>query len=317
MKMFRNIKLTKELELLLFTVGAVILLYYAFPVYYDVSHVQAQLLQQQQSSIMGIKITSPVDDQVPLGQLTISGISTDNATRDCTVYADWNNTKPFQKAVATGKGGANDYSTWQFTYTDKYHLITNGTNDLTSKLSCFDDNNGGGTANLTTYYTLDVTGIMESSSETATSAAVEEQQNNLSNTVSSSTLPPVKGDNNNNTKTAKTTTISPESIPSLPITPSPVPSTPPSIQGQEEKNKDVAKEEPEPEPQSTTSLTEDDKTENTVKQTRKIEEVQEDEKVQDQLQQMLKKAGKTGEEVRQTVGKLREDILREIKNSLK
>jgi hypothetical protein len=77
----------------------------------DTSHVQAQLLQQQQHSpIMGIKITSPSADQVPVGQLTISGISTDNATSDYTVYADWNNTKPFQKVVATGPGGVYDFS---------------------------------------------------------------------------------------------------------------------------------------------------------------------------------------------------------------
>ena len=50
----------------------------------------------------------PVADQVPVGELTISGTSTDNATSDCTVYADLNNTKPFQKTVVTGPGGVND-----------------------------------------------------------------------------------------------------------------------------------------------------------------------------------------------------------------
>ena len=325
MKGFSQFKLKKLI--LLFVVGAIFLLYYAFLVYYDASHVQAQLqLQQQQQPppIMGIKITSPVANQVPVGELTISGISTDNATTDCTVYTDWNNTKPFQKAVATGPGGVDDYSTWNFTYTDKYYLITNGTNNLTSKLSCI--NNDGGTANLTTYYSLDVTGIMESSQRQLSSAAVEEQQNNHSNSSvsSSSTLPPAKGDNNNDTKTVTTTTAtSPESIPSVPITPSPGPSSSPSIQGQEEKNKeknkDVSKEEPEPEPepQSTTSLSKDDKTTNTVKQGKKIEEAQVDEKVQEQLQQMLEKAGKIDEEVQQTVGKLKEDILEEIRNGLK
>jgi hypothetical protein len=325
MKGFSQFKLKKLI--LLFVVGAIFLLYYAFPVYYDASHVQAQLqLQQQQPPpIMGIKITSPVANQVPVGELTISGISTDNATTDCTVYTDWNNTKPFQKAVATGPGGVDDYSTWNFTYTDKYYLITNGTNNLTSKLSCI-NNNDGGTANLTTYYSLDVTGIMESSQRQLSSAAVEEQQNNHSNSSvsSSSTLPPAKGDNNNDTKTVTTTTAtSPESIPSVPITPSPGPSSSPSIQGQEEKNKeknkDVSKEEPEPEPepQSTTSLSKDDKTTNTVKQGKKIEEAQVDEKVQEQLQQMLEKTGKIDEEVQQTVGKLKEDILEEIRNGLK
>src|SRR5919205_2871646 len=102
--------------------------------------IYGQLLQQQQLPVITIKITSPnTGQQVSVGQLTISGISTDNPTTDCTVYADWNNTKPFQKAIATGPGEVNDYSTWNYTYTDKYHLITNGTNNLTSKLSCLNN----------------------------------------------------------------------------------------------------------------------------------------------------------------------------------
>ncbi|MDF2769470.1 MAG: hypothetical protein K0S91_2305 [Nitrososphaeraceae archaeon] len=108
---------------------------------------------------LGIKITSPsAGQQVPTGELTISGISTDNVNIDCTVYADINNTKPFQKALATGPEGLDDYSTWTFTYTDDYHLITNGTNNLTSKLSCIDDSNGG-TANLTKNYSVNVIGV--------------------------------------------------------------------------------------------------------------------------------------------------------------
>ena len=135
MKRFSQFKLKKEL-IILFAVGVILLLDYAFPAYYNVLLVQAQL-QQQPSPIIGIKITSPVaDQQVPAGELTISGISTDNATTDCTVYADWNDQKPFQKAIATGLGGENDYSTWTFTYTQNYHLISNGTNNLTSKISC-------------------------------------------------------------------------------------------------------------------------------------------------------------------------------------
>ena len=107
------------------------------------------------SPIIGIKVTSPsTGQQVPVGKLTISGISTDNATSDCTVYTDWNNLKPFQKAVATGSGGVNDYSTWKFTYTNNYHLITNGTNELTSKLSCANN-----PTNLTKWNSVNVIGL--------------------------------------------------------------------------------------------------------------------------------------------------------------
>jgi hypothetical protein len=138
MKRFSQFKL-KKLILLFIAVVVIILLYYAFPVYYyDALHVQAQLQQlpqpspqQQSPPIIGIKITSQsTGQQVPAGELTISGTSTDNATTDCTVYADWNNTKPFQKAIATGSGGIDDYSTWGFTYKPDYYAIRNGTNEL-------------------------------------------------------------------------------------------------------------------------------------------------------------------------------------------
>jgi hypothetical protein len=110
--------------------------------------------QAQQDNTIGIKIISPITgQQVPAGELTISGISTDSAATDCTVYADWNNLKPFQKAIATGPGGVNDYSTWNFTYTPQYHIITNGTNELTSKLSCISN-----PTNLTKWNSVNVTG---------------------------------------------------------------------------------------------------------------------------------------------------------------
>jgi hypothetical protein len=162
MKMFSQFKLTKEL-VLLFTFGVIILLYFAFPDYYRTLHVQAQLQQQHPLPMMTINITSPMRGEVPVGELTISGTSTDNATTDCTVYADWNNTKPFQKAVATGPGGVNDYSRWTFTYTAEYHLITNGTNNLTSTLSCLGDDSNVGTANITKSYNIKVIGVTESS----------------------------------------------------------------------------------------------------------------------------------------------------------
>ena len=112
---------------------------------------------QEATSTIGIKITSPpAGQQVPVGELTISGISTDDATTDCTVYADWNDQKPFQKAIATGPAGINDYSAWTFTYTQNYHLITNGTNNLTSKLSCLSS-----PTNVTKWNSVNVTGEVD------------------------------------------------------------------------------------------------------------------------------------------------------------
>src|SRR5215213_10758858 len=138
---------------------------------------------------LGIKITSPVaGQQVPVGELTISGISTDNITTDCTVYADWNDQKPFQKAVATGPGGLDDYSTWTFTYTDDYHLITNGTNNLTSKLSCIDDSNGAGSANLTKSYSVNVIGALSDQNQQQQSVSTLGNTTTLDNVTAATTI---------------------------------------------------------------------------------------------------------------------------------
>jgi hypothetical protein len=210
MKRFSCCELTKEL-VLLFTFGVTILLLYCtVPDYYSALQVQAQVQQQQQlpSAIIGVKITSPTTGQkVPAGELTISGTSTDNPTTDCTVYADWNNTKPFQKAIATGPAGVNDYSRWTFTYTDDYHLITNGTNNLTSKLSCIDNSNGGITANLTKNYSVNVIGVAITEGG---GGATKEQNNGSSVSSPSSTLPPITRENENNNNTDAATTTLPE-----------------------------------------------------------------------------------------------------------
>ena len=254
---------------------------------------------------VNVNITSPVaGQQVPAGNLTVTGISSDNSTTDCQVWLDWNEQKPFQKAIATGPGGVNDYSTWNFTYTPQYHIITNGTNNLGAQISCF---NSDTLANITKSYSVNVTGIIIESSEQSALAA----QN-----VSSS-LPSIKIDNDDN---KKTTTTPPQIIPSVPTT-SPLPLQP-AIKDDEEKEQTEEEPEPESEPQPTTSPTGDDTTgddteEDTSEQETAVEEVQEEEEVQEQLQQILEKVGKVEEEVQQEVGKVEEDILEEIESGLR
>ena len=107
-------------------------------------------------SIPGIKINSHYQGQeVPVGELSVSGESTDNGTAPCQVYLDWNDLKPFQNATAIGPDGENDYSKWSFVYTRGYHMIEEGNNELTAKVSC-GDNPGS-----TKYYSLNVTGVAE------------------------------------------------------------------------------------------------------------------------------------------------------------
>ena len=104
---------------------------------------------------IGVKITSPsAGQEVPVGKLTIFGTSTDNETTDCQVQVDVNDIKPFQNATATGPMMKNDYSTWIFSFTQDYHLIREGANDLTAKISCL-----YGPVSLTKYYTVNVIGV--------------------------------------------------------------------------------------------------------------------------------------------------------------
>ena len=105
-----------------------------------------------------IEITSLEDGQeVPVGDLTIEGISSDNAESDCQVYADLNDITPMQNATAASKiAGDNDFSKWTFTYTQDYQSIKEGANELTAKISCFNDDNP---TPVSKWHSVNVTGV--------------------------------------------------------------------------------------------------------------------------------------------------------------
>jgi hypothetical protein len=114
----------------------------------------------QTGMMPAIKITSHSgDQQVKSGPLTISGTSSDTPSTECEVYVDWNDSMPFRKAVADGPGGPDDYSRWTFSYDNGYHLIQNGTNNLTSKISCLN-----GSTNLTKWNSINLIGVSGSDS---------------------------------------------------------------------------------------------------------------------------------------------------------
>ena len=109
------------------------------------------------SQRIGVKITSPKANQtVPIGELTVNGTSSDSPQTNCQVFVDLNDTKPMQNVTGVGVGGPKDYSNWTFTYTQNYHVIDKGMNELTSKISCY-DNSGSGNAT-TKYYSINITG---------------------------------------------------------------------------------------------------------------------------------------------------------------
>jgi hypothetical protein len=123
-----------------------------------------------------VKITSPDSNnqQVPIGELTIFGTSSDNSQTDCAVYVDWNDLKPYQKVVATGPGGKDDYSKWTFTYTENYHTITKGVNELTSKISCY-----GNPINLTKHNSINVTGAQAEAAVVSPESETQEKDSGM------------------------------------------------------------------------------------------------------------------------------------------
>ena len=178
-------------------------------------------------SNISVKIISPSEGKkVPTGKLTISGISSDNQEKNCIVHVDWNDLKPFQPVRAAGPGGVDDFSEWIFTYDSNYHEIIEGSNELTSKITCLDGNKP-----LTKWNSINVTGYTSlftpssSISNLNTTTAIESTDNqqgplqtvmpgsnpktNATNTIKDpNTTTSLKSSNPNTTSVEKNTTTS-------------------------------------------------------------------------------------------------------------
>jgi hypothetical protein len=105
-----------------------------------------------------MKITSPVRGQnVPVGNILISGVSSSNSPNHCIVSVIINGIKPYQQVTSTGMNGPMDYSKdyfkWTFIATPKYTTIKEGMNKITAKYSCLPE------VNFTKFYSVNVTGV--------------------------------------------------------------------------------------------------------------------------------------------------------------
>jgi hypothetical protein len=109
---------------------------------YSTSPIVAQTLETssspQATGLPTIQITTPQDgQQVPPGELSIQGISSDDEETDCQVYADVNDITPMRNVTAAGDSEKdNDFSKWTFKFTQDYQLIKQGENELTAKITC-------------------------------------------------------------------------------------------------------------------------------------------------------------------------------------
>jgi hypothetical protein len=115
----------------------------------------SRLLSPQSPIAHSLSITAPINgQQVPIGNLTISGTSKDNINSNCYVNVIVNDVKPYQNASATGPDGVNDYSSWTFNLTPKYTTLKEGaSNKITAKFSCSSN------PTLASFYSVNVTGL--------------------------------------------------------------------------------------------------------------------------------------------------------------
>ena len=131
-----------------------------------------------QTPMESIKILNLVSSQnVSTGkELIISGQSSDTIAKDCSVYIIVNDVRPYQSAVASGTGGAKDFSQWKFVLHEQYTHLNEGNNKITAKLLC-------NTAP-TRWYSVVVNGVPNSNVSEPLSPVESNQQSNVSEPLS-------------------------------------------------------------------------------------------------------------------------------------
>jgi hypothetical protein len=166
---------------------------------------------------LSVNINTPFDSaNVPSGDLTIYGTSSDDDTKNCQVYADWNDMKPMQNVTPDGPKGNTDYSKWSYTYTGSYHNIVEGSNELTSKITCFDQGQNASSK----FYSINVTGTKGGSEITKNRVQQSSEDTNTKNEAAN--VLPVKNSKNSSTdssvqQSSEDTNTNNESSNALPV----------------------------------------------------------------------------------------------------
>jgi Big-like domain-containing protein len=153
------------------------------PITLSTSYAQTSISPSSQASPPGqqrehiVKITSPAKgQQVIIGNdLTISGTSSDNTTKNCSVSVIVNGNKPYHNAIGNGTGGEKDFSKWSIVLTPAYTNIKQGQNKITARFLCTND------PNLVTHNSVNVTGVPPSAPQSVSPA--KQQATNVSATA--------------------------------------------------------------------------------------------------------------------------------------
>jgi hypothetical protein len=128
-----------------------------------------------------IKITSPIiGEQVGINKSNVpfTGTSSDNYSSSCQVSVIVNNVKPYQPALPIGD---NDYSSWSFILSPAYTQVKEGQNKATAKISCFST-----PINLTKWYSVNFTGIVESNiTSSNTEQGIQQKENDNTDNANS------------------------------------------------------------------------------------------------------------------------------------
>ena len=114
-------------------------------------------------------------------ELSVTGESSDNATKDCSVSVIVNRIQPYQSAVASGPGGTTDYSQWKFVLDEQYTQLNEGSNKITARLLC--------ETAPARWYSVVVYGVPSSNLSEAVSPEPTQQQSNISEAVSPEPTP--------------------------------------------------------------------------------------------------------------------------------
>jgi hypothetical protein len=136
------------------------------------SVLRAQMIERPK-----VTITNPdADQEVPVGNLTIYGTSSDDALRSCKILILLNDDKPYQDASARGPEGRDDYSKWTFTFDLYSSLIKHGQNEIVSKIVCIQQGVTNSNNPSVSHNKINVTGSREMYQQTDSSITLGKSQ---------------------------------------------------------------------------------------------------------------------------------------------